>query len=135
MELVGSSQALWYSRWRESNHLHEEHLCFSYTVMTHEMCRISLLAYFVLSCFALLILVNVLQIEGYYCLWVFFFHFYWSIVDLQYCVTFCYTAQWISYTFLDSFPIYVNTSHIQHRELSRVPCVIAAVLISYLLHI
>ena len=80
MELVGSSQALWYSRWRESNHLHEEHLCFSYTVMTHEMCRISLLAYFVLSCFALLILVNVLQIEGYYCLWVFFFSFL-----LEYC--------------------------------------------------
>ena len=43
--------------------------------MTHEMCRISLLAYFVLSCFALLILVNVLQIEGYYCLWFFFFIF------------------------------------------------------------
>ena len=37
--------------------------------------------------------------------------FYWSIVDLQCWVSFCYTAQWISYTFtyiysfLDSIPI------------------------------
>ena len=84
-----------------------------------------------------------LQIEGDFCL-CFFFNFYWSTVDLQYCITFCYTAQWISctctyiYTFLDSFPIYVNTSiyiHIHHRELSRVPCVIAVVLTSYLVHI
>ena len=36
-------------------------------------------------------------------------NFYWSIVNLQCCVIFCYTAQWISYTythpFLDSFPM------------------------------
>ena len=24
---------------------------------------------------------------------------YWNIVDLQYCVSFWYTAQWISYTY------------------------------------
>ena len=43
----------------------------------------------------------------------FFFlkNFYWSIVDLQCCVSFRYTAKWISYTYtyihsvLDSFPI------------------------------
>ena len=49
----------------------------------------------------------------------FFFNFiflfsknvYWSIVDLQCCISYCYTAKWISYTytyihsFLDSFPI------------------------------
>ena len=42
---------------------------------------------------------------------IFFFNFYWRIVDLQCCVSFCYTAKWVSYTdtcihsFLDSFPI------------------------------
>ena len=36
--------------------------------------------------------------------------FYWSIVDLQCCVSFCHTVKWISYmytyvhSFLDSFP-------------------------------
>ena len=37
-------------------------------------------------------------------------NFYWSIVDLQCCVNFCYTAKWIRYiwlhSFLDSFHIY-----------------------------
>ena len=38
-----------------------------------------------------------------------FFFFYWSLVDLQCCVSFRYTAKWISYTYtyihsLDSFP-------------------------------
>ena len=43
--------------------------------------------------------------------------FYWSIVDLQCCISFCYTAKWISYTytyihsFLDSFPIQVITEY------------------------
>ena len=43
----------------------------------------------------------------------FVFNFYWSIVDLHCCVSFCYTAKWFSYTYthihslLDSFPIEV----------------------------
>ena len=47
------------------------------------------------------------------CLQIFFFkiNFYQSMIDLQYCVSFCYTAKWITYTytyicsFLFSFPI------------------------------
>ena len=43
--------------------------------------------------------------------------FYWSVVDLQCCVSFRCTAKWISYTytyihsFLGSFPIYVITEY------------------------
>ena len=146
MELVENFQVLLYSKWRELNHLHEEHLCFSYTVMTNEM-KCARYHYWH-SCFILLYFIDLSKfflIEGYFCL-CFIFNFYWSIVDLQYCkftnlkfVTFRYTVQWISYpytyiyTFLDSFPIYVNTPHIHHRELSRAPSIIAVVLISYLL--
>ena len=45
----------------------------------------------------------------------YFLNFYWSIVDLQCCVSFRCTAKWISYTytyshsFLDSFPIQIIT--------------------------
>ena len=44
-------------------------------------------------------------------LFFFFYNSYWSVVDLQCCVSFRCTAKWISYTytyihsFLDSFPI------------------------------
>ena len=51
----------------------------------------------------------------FYCGWVvscfFFINFYWRIVDLQCCITFYCTSQWISYTYtyihssLDFFPI------------------------------
>ena len=47
----------------------------------------------------------------------FFFNFYWSIVDLQCCVSFWCTAKWISYTytyihsFLRSFPIQAITEY------------------------
>ena len=43
------------------------------------------------------------------------FQFFWNRVDLQCCVIFCCTAQWSSYTyiqsFLDSFPIQVITEY------------------------
>ena len=32
------------------------------------------------------------------------FFFNWSIVGLQCCVNFCYTAKWLSYTYIYSFP-------------------------------
>ena len=36
----------------------------------------------------------------------FLIFFYWSIVDLQYCVNFCCTAKWFSYTYIYSFLYY-----------------------------
>ena len=54
----------------------------------------------------------------------FFFSFYWSMVDLQCCVTFYCTAKWLNYTytyihsFLDSFPIW----SLQSIEYSSLCC-------------
>ena len=52
------------------------------------------------------------------------FQFFWSILDLQCCVFFRYTAKWISYsyTYIYSVCVCVSFSHIGHsRILSRVP--------------
>ena len=44
-------------------------------------------------------------------------NFYWGIVGLQCCITFCHTGKLISYTytyihsFLDSFPIWAITEY------------------------
>ena len=49
-----------------------------------------------------------------------FLYFYWSVVDLQCCVSFRCTAKWMSYTCIHLF-----FSHIDHyRVLSGVPCAI-----------
>ena len=47
----------------------------------------------------------------------FLINFHWSIVALEYCVSFCYTAKWISCAYtcipslLDFLPIQVTTEH------------------------
>ena len=46
--------------------------------------------------------------------------FFWSIVDLQCCVSFRYTAQWISYTYIHSF--FRFFSHIGHCCIVAKPC-------------
>ena len=57
---------------------------------------------------------------------------YWSIIDTQCCISFCYTAKWISYTYIYIY-IYISLSplfckllfHVGHyRLLSRAPCAI-----------
>ena len=74
----------------------------------------------------------------YVLIFVLFFNyiFYWSIVDLQCCVSFRCTAKWISYTYTYIHSFYRLFSRIDHyRVLSRVPCAIQQVLISYLFYI
>ena len=50
---------------------------------------------------------------------IFKFNFYWSIVDLQWCVCFGCTAKCISYTYTC---IHSFLDSIHYRVLSRVPC-------------
>ena len=61
--------------------------------------------------------------------YLFIITFYWSIVDLQYCVSFRCTAKQIYPLF---FRFFFNKGH--QRVLSRVPCAIQQALISYLFH-
>ena len=73
------------------------------------------------NCLVILIWLDVCCSLSLFCFGCKFF-FYWSIVDLQYCVSFCYTAKWISYTYIHFFRFF---SHIVHyRVLSWVPCAI-----------
>ena len=63
----------------------------------------------------------------------FYFNFYWNVLDLQYCVSFLCTAEWISYTYTYVHSVFRFFPHIDHcRVSSRVPCAIQEVLISYL---
>ena len=56
----------------------------------------------------------------------------WSTVDLQCCVSFRYTVNWISYIYISPL-FYSFFSHIgQYRVLSRVLCATQQVLTSYL---
>ena len=63
--------------------------------------------------------------------------FYWSIVDLQYYVSFRWTAKWISYTctYIHYFlRFFSHTGH--YRVLIRVPCAIysRALLVMYFIY-
>ena len=68
----------------------------------------------------------------------FCYSFYWCIVDLQCCVIFRCTRKWVSYSYMYFHYLFffLFSSHIGHyRVLSRVPCAIQQVLISYLFYI
>ena len=61
------------------------------------------------------------------------FILYWSIVDLQYCVSFRYTAKRFSYTYTYIHSFFRYFSHIgYHRIVSRFSCAIQYVLVGYL---
>ena len=49
---------------------------------------------------------------------IYIFKFYWSIVDLQCCINFCYTAGWFSYTYIFFFTM------VYHRLFNIVSCVV-----------
>ena len=65
-----------------------------------------------------------------------FLNFYWSIVDLQCCVSFRGTAK-VNQLYIYIYPLFFRfSSQVGHyRVLSRVPCAIQQVLISYIFYI
>ena len=52
---------------------------------------------------------------------------YWYIVDLQYCINFCYTAWWFSYIYIFFFIFF--SIMVSHRILNIVPCAISRTLL------
>ena len=71
----------------------------------------------------------------------FFAFFYWSIIALQYCISFCYRIKWISckYTYIPFLLSLPSTPHHptplgHHRALSWAPCAIRQLPISYLFY-
>ena len=68
----------------------------------------------------------------YFCSIILFKEIYWSRVNLQYCVSFQYTAKWFSYIYISPF-FFRFFSHIGHyRVFSRFPCARQKDLFSYL---
>ena len=58
----------------------------------------------------------------------YFFLFYWSIVDLQYCVSFRYTAKWFSYTCFFCIFFFILD---YYKILHIVPCAIQLFLVQF----
>ena len=46
--------------------------------------------------------------------WVFFKHLYWSIIALQWCVSFCFITKWISYTYIYISPYLLPLASASH---------------------
>ena len=67
----------------------------------------------------------------------FFINFYWSIVALQYCTSFCCTAKWIRLSYA-LYPLLCKLSSYSgdHSILSRVLCVLYSIfsLVIYFIH-
>ena len=88
------------SRWSQSTEL----VSLCYVVDSHEQSILRLVVY-ICQCYSLtssqltLPPPCVLKSILYVCIFFFFKHLYWSIIALQWCVSFCFVIKWIGYTY------------------------------------
>ena len=98
------------------------------------------------SCSLKIVISNVLGVVPCAMYFFFFKHLYWSIIALQWCVSFCVITKWISYTYTIcshiSSLLHVPPSHPPHPTLlgghkapSWSPCAMRLLPTSYLFYI